>query len=480
MAQAMNINLGAFTTTDTTQNACETAERTPRTNLFTPPPPTTQTSRDMLLVAGYLHALERNVGIDAIVHVCLGYVYTPDRAAMDTRLLYLLAEQCDDRYVSLDHSDDDCDDNDNELRDGPASARHGNATAAHRLDNRDSTYGGIYVSDLQRLDSAQQRRYCHVYELDLDLELDIDEQRNTLSIFEADWLIKFCGMTTAKDIALPLNVYSHVMRQYEHQQHLRSQQQQQQQQRRKVPPLMREYNVIFKLCGSGSAGWSDACSAVIIDETSMKQEDTSHGPDLVGFNWRLPSLPIKTGGNGVCFDTQHGLVSCGGYKSASVYALPFDGDAYRQQNYDWHWQPLPDMSETRWFPSCTFVEHNKLVAMCGSSLDHEPLSTMECFDFETQTWSNLSACHKSRKYGGLYYANTTKKLYLGGGDHATQSVEVYDFERDVWHDLPSTQLPHRYYPNLWQNAQHPQLLYISCSYSNSVECIDLRCHDSVW
>lgn len=201
---------------------------------------------------------------------------------------------------------------------------------------------------------------------------------------------------------------------------------------------------------------------------------------LFGFNWHLPSLPVKTGGNGVCFDKEHGLISCGGYKSSSCFLLDFQSSDYLQQTFNWHWQELPQMNEIRWFPSC-ITANDKLISMCGSSADHEPLSSMEYYSFETQEWLYLSSCNKPRKYGGLYFNDTTNKLFLGGGDHATQSIEYYDFDKNQWYNLSSTQLPHRYYPNLWQNKyENPNLLYISCSYSNSIESLDLRSNEQNW
>ena len=205
---------------------------------------------------------------------------------------------------------------------------------------------------------------------------------------------------------------------------------------------------------------------------------------LFGFNWRLPSLPKKTGGNGACFDDSYGLISCGGYKSSSCYLLDFVGEDYMSQNYNWCWKELPKMNEIRWFPSCTFTQNNNgdkiLVSMCGSSADHEPLSSMEYYDFNRQEWKYLSSCNKPRKYGGLYsdFSNNNK-LFLGGGDHANQSIEYYDFHHNQWYNLPSTQTKHRYYPNLWMN-DNENILYISCSYSNSIESLDLRSNENSW
>jgi len=72
------------------------------------------------------------------------------------------------------------------------------------------------------------------------------------------------------------------------------------------------------------------------------------------------------------------------------------------------------------------------------------------------------------------------QLLLGGGDHATHSVECFDPNKNVWRELPDTGLPHRYYPNLWRDASNEHLVYISCSYSNSIECLDLRAQETTW
>eukprot|EP01084_Bolivina_argentea_P217368 369074_1 len=392
--------------------------------------------RDILLISGYIHELHNtstfwstnNVVFDVkpITDLCIHYFYIQSRTL---RFMYLMAEQCASSFPSLDDSDDDEEDSEYTSNDG-----------------------GIYISEMHH---PEHKYYANIYDLD---------DGDTPSMHSSDWIVKFAGLCSTKDLVLPSSIHKKVLEEYKRKHGVFQKH------------LMREYNLLFRVCGSGKAGWSDTCNAVIVDETYLNQNLLTNA--LFGFNWRLPQLPIKTGGNAVTFSDKHGLISVGGYKSNQCHVLPFDSDAYFEQNYDWIWNEVSPMHEIRWFPSCCMME-DKLIAMAGSSADHEPLSTMECFDFDRNEWQYLSSCNNARKYGGLCNIDGDK-LYIGGGDYATQSVEWYDVHSDRWFNLPNTQIPHKYYPNLWKHKHDPSLLYISCSYSNSVECIDLRTHETSW
>jgi len=453
----------------------------------------TKYDREALLFWGYVRRIDaialRQYDQSPILNLCLSFYCIPSRTV---QRLYLVAEQCDSpTYPSLDDSADEIDEDDPiySVSNGP----HSNPRSLPFLRPSPSNgyFGGVYVADMSSTNSSCARagavagdrdrgRYVNVYQLD-------DPQ--SLSVFGDEWILKFSGMTTAKDILLPPSVHRTLWEEYSAKKSLfgvhglSSSPSSRSTEHIQSEGILKEYTVLFKLCGSGKMGWTNSCSAVIVDETALRRDSKG----LFAFNWDLPHLPIKTGGNGVAFSTKHGLLSVGGYRSNQCYSLSFSSPSYFDQDYDWNWTLLPEMSESRWFPSCTMLGDDCLIAMAGSSNDHEPLSSVEMLHFgETEpNWSLLAPCHNARKYGGLSALSscTTSndvQLYLGGGDHATHSVECYDPNKNIWRELPDTGLPHRYYPNLWRDASNEHLIYISCSYSNSIECLDLRSRETTW
>lgn len=406
-----------------------------------------------LLVSGFLRALQLKCH-SPHAHLCISVIanlstaYYSANAYRPHHHIYLLSEPCKDTQLFPDSLDDSADDIDDEYG-AFAFATHTfvdtvtDTPGELDFDPAHSTSGAVYFSDIR---DAQRTRYGALELFELDGSCPTDA-----------WIVKFAAMTAAQDLPLPPRIHSELVHRYrDHQIDHRD--------RDKV---LRAYSVCFKLCGSSKHGWSDSCSAVIVDET--------HGPRMhgsVAFRWRLPRFPHKTGGNGVTFSSEHGLLSVGGYKSAKCHRLSFSSPAFFEQSVsEWTWRELPSMSAVRWFPS-TAMMGSKLVAMAGSSANHEPLASMELFDFEREEWQSLSACQMPRKYGGLRQIG--ERLVLGGGDHATQSVESYDATKNVWQCLPNTRLPHRYYPNLWGTQSE---IFISCSYSNSIEALDVRAQD---
>lgn len=416
------------------------------------------TTPEHLLVSGYLRALQRSchslhnrahLGISVIAHLSTSYYLS--NALRAHHHIYLLSEPCKDAqlFPALDDSADDIDDD--EIF--PTNSFVDTETRMPgELDvNEHSTSGAVYFSDIrdaQRTNSNGTPRYGHLELFELDGSPPTDSM-----------IVKFAAMTAVQDVPLPPPIHSQLVHRYREQQSEIGEHEQ----------ILKEYSVCFKLCGSSKHGWSDSCSAVIVDET--------HGPRLDGscaFRWRLPRFPHKTGGNGVTFSAEHGLLSVGGYKSAKCHALSFSSPAFFDQS-QWKWRELPSMSAVRWFPS-TAMMGDRLCAMAGSSANHEPLASVELFDFEREDWRSLSACSNARKYGGLRQIGD--RMVLGGGDHATQSVESYDATKNVWQCLPNTRLPHRYYPNLWgAEDKGGKEIYISCSYSNSIEALDVRARD---
>merc|ERR1711920_1111265 len=77
---------------------------------------------------------------------------------------------------------------------------------------------------------------------------------------------------------------------------------------------------------------------------------------------------------------------------------------------------------------------------------------------------------------GAYYDEVNKFCYVGGGyqdnDEISKSVECYNFEKNKWNELPSSNLKHDMNPMIW--TQDNNLLYIASVESKRIEYIDLR------
>jgi len=439
--------------------------------------------REAVLFWGFFRRIDpaalRRYDRSPIVNLALTFYCVSSHRGV--RRLFLVAEQCAaPSYPSLDDSADEIDDDD-------APALFGGKRRAPPFLRPTATqqFGGIYVAEMAEsaakgISAHRDSRYVNVFEMD-------DPQR--LSVLGSEWILKFAAMATAKDILLPPSVHRTLWEQHAAKHRLF----------RHCPPgdalkagRLREYTVLFKLCGSGPTGWTDSCSAVVFDESALRHDP--HREGLFAMSWNLPRFPLKTGGSAVAFSPRHGLLSVGGYRSAQCHALSFSSPSFVGQTLEWQWAALPAMSESRWFPSCAMMDADTLVAAAGSSADHEPLRSVEVLRFDDSDsgsgggggtaaaamWRPLASCHRARKYGGLSAAGTSGQLLLGGGDHATHSVESFDAEQNRWTELPDTERPHRYYPNLWRDAANESLIYISCSYSNCVERLDLRASDGRW
>lgn len=314
--------------------------------------------RDLLIISGYLHELESlsdltyklhniSFGIKPILDLCLSFYYIQSRS--NIHYILLIAEQCEEEsefiFPSMAPSDDDYDDGD---RDG-YSPRSLVTPGVHEeddddpgnifLDNKDSTYGGLYYSSISSVGKGE-KFWCHLYDLD-DNNEEIESEE--LSIFKDEWIIKFAGCCTAKDIPLPSKIHKQLLHEYHHKtlqykqydhwqsnkgqtkkyhhsntqsmdnkhwhkdtqqstddihhihhthnhdnqhwhHHTRSQSHSHW---RSLNNTLREYNVIFKLGGSGKSGWSNHCSAIIIDETSLNHTQPNTGNNICFFRLHI-------------------------------------------------------------------------------------------------------------------------------------------------------------------------------------------------
>ena len=271
-------------------------------------------NRDLLLISGFFHELEQDenisfrinnikYGIKPILDLCISYYYINNRNILN--FIYLLAEHNKEQeiYPSLDHSDDE------EYDDGEGGGFYGVSYVSSEakqnnliLDNSESTYGGLYISSSSHSTSSNtkgEKYYVHITEL---------EDSDKLSIFEDEWIVKMSGLTTTKDTMLPSSIHKQLIHEYHHKQNMIQHHQhwhhshdnnhttnnrQEHDDRhhhhymnnhwpsyKKGHDIMREYQIIFKLGGSGKAGWSDSCSAIIVDETPLNHQQPSTGTIL--------------------------------------------------------------------------------------------------------------------------------------------------------------------------------------------------------
>ena len=91
------------------------------------------------------------------------------------------------------------------------------------------------------------------------------------------------------------------------------------------------------------------------------------------------------------------------------------------------------------------VVHNKKFFVIGGENEDGMLSSVEMYSSETNQFSFVSSMNLSRAFFGCCIVNS--RLYAIGGllnkkyDKATEEVEIYDIDNDVWQNGPILPLP---------------------------------------
>ena len=91
------------------------------------------------------------------------------------------------------------------------------------------------------------------------------------------------------------------------------------------------------------------------------------------------------------------------------------------------------------------VLDNKIYVTGGEDSDYQPLSSVDCYDPDTNTWTQVTSMNVARSCHGL--VSLHGRLYAIGGvtrGEYVESMEVYDPDNNTWTLLghsPDDQVP---------------------------------------
>merc|ERR1719295_947307 len=109
------------------------------------------------------------------------------------------------------------------------------------------------------------------------------------------------------------------------------------------------------------------------------------------------------------------------------------------------------MSSGRAFASSTLFADKEGVQrlfVCGGDLN----GSVEVYDFEEGTWTDMANTTVSRESAGIYHDAQGDCIYLGGGHGAQRKVECFDLWRSEWRICPDTNVDHDFYPAMFRKA----------------------------
>eukprot|EP00485_Elphidium_margaritaceum_P019149 CAMPEP_0202729772 /NCGR_PEP_ID=MMETSP1385-20130828/186304_1 /ASSEMBLY_ACC=CAM_ASM_000861 /TAXON_ID=933848 /ORGANISM="Elphidium margaritaceum" /LENGTH=704 /DNA_ID=CAMNT_0049396043 /DNA_START=44 /DNA_END=2155 /DNA_ORIENTATION=+ len=382
---------------------------------------------------------------------------------------------------------------------------------------------GLYVSHINHQPAAASvtKSECNIFQL-------CPAQPRKLFTKTNKWIIQYCGLCMHRNLRLPHSVTQRIQSGISYIQYCGLCMHRNLRLPHSVTQRIQSgisYNddhidsgdnvVMFK-----AGGYSEAknkvmayCSAIILPSTAKCVNQAT----ARGYNWKLPSLPVRCYGNQLVFNSKHGLLSIGGNTSNACHLLRFDDQAmttYDQQqqqqqrgeslpesrhgpsancnSYEWQWQSLPCMTNKRAFSAClSFGSHRSKLAVIGGVSDGCALDTVEIFDLNAMQWSQdvcgAARLNFARYESGCFYDTLNEYLVVGGGCGSTDtrtlnSCEYFDAHKQKWLLLPFTNFDHYNYPIIWSQTCHrdQHRLYIASLYANGIECIDIRANDKKW
>eukprot|EP01083_Nonionella_stella_P050951 135329_1 len=238
--------------------------------------------------------------------------------------------------------------------------------------------------------------------------------------------------------------------------------------------ISHQSTVLFK-CGGWSTG---SCHAIIVDNNDSSKTCI----------WNLP--PMSTScvyGCSVAFSPQSQLLlSVGGQTNNGNIVRGLFFDTVDKKLPDW--QIITTIPQKRYNASCVVLNKRNALMVLGGKETDVNLKKACLYDIDDDKWRNASDFTVGRRAAGVVCNQWKEQLYLGGGiddKDEGKSVESYDFAKDKWNVLPSTQFGHKLHPVLW--IENNVLLYIASiskargmafyKSSNSAEFIDLRICD---
>eukprot|EP01084_Bolivina_argentea_P291594 501154_1 len=251
-------------------------------------------------------------------------------------------------------------------------------------------------------------------------------------------------------------------------------------------------NIIFTLGGFTKIHESDSnmgstdCSALIANSHQFSENKT----EIINiYKWDLPTFPINICYNYILYSyTQKALFNIGGADGRhvgqdynTIHKLTFDcnNETYINCNKnEWKWNELNvKLNERKGNVCCSCIDNGNKLMICGGCSGHTHLNSVEIFDFNCNKMiNNIKKLNNVRMDAGIYYDMVNNIVYVGGGFNnsgkSKQSVEYYDFKKNIWYNMPNTNLQHDMNPMIW--IENNNLLHIMSVQSNGIEFIDLR------
>ena len=93
------------------------------------------------------------------------------------------------------------------------------------------------------------------------------------------------------------------------------------------------------------------------------------------------------------------------------------------------WNIVTNMPTRRFGPGVAALD-NKIYVTGGSGDDGQTMSSVDCYDPDTNTWSQMANMNIARASHSL--VSLDGRLYAIGGGYHVDSVEVYDPDNNTW------------------------------------------------
>ena len=93
------------------------------------------------------------------------------------------------------------------------------------------------------------------------------------------------------------------------------------------------------------------------------------------------------------------------------------------------WNIVTNIPTRRRWPGVAALD-NKIYVTEGQDDNEQTLSSVDCYDPDTNTWSQMANMNIARR--GHSLVSLDGRLYAIGGHQVERSVEVYDPGRNTW------------------------------------------------
>src|SRR5690349_769897 len=137
------------------------------------------------------------------------------------------------------------------------------------------------------------------------------------------------------------------------------------------------------------------------------------------------SATLQTGGNIFCaghaFLPDGELIVAGGY-AGNYVGIP---NAYRYNPFTNSWTRLPDMNDSRWYPTNTTLPNGDMLVVSGwidtlQGVDVEP----QVWQTATSSWRNLTSAHLALPFYPFMFVAPNGKVFDAGPSRATRYLSV--------------------------------------------------------